>query len=318
NSPEFIIFSDHENLTEAVDLLKAGAFDYLLSPFKKGSLLNKLSLAVKNIDYTKKLKDLTERIVIEQTNMEIKWNTETTNTIPQNEDKKMLASFQKKLVNEFQSNAQSTEKNTILIVEDDQSINLALKKLLQPKFNIITAETGKECKNHLKNEPIDLILLDIYLPDTTGILLIKDIKKYQKNCSIIIITAYQELDIAIQALQLGAHDYLNKPFLEETLNNAISKNLRLQRLKKIIPKLQNWITENVIPNNQKMSLLNECSKTKLTSQEPFKMSDIYSFFPELRNNHLPDNQNIPNEILEEGLLPFVDALKTHKNTPHKT
>eukprot|EP01047_Picozoa_sp_COSAG01_P000474 COSAG01_NODE_9_length_43729_cov_66.133463_11_plen_379_part_00 len=301
NSPEFLVISDHDNLTEAVDVMKAGAFDYIIGPLKKISFLQKLQVAIDNIDYTQKLKDLTERIVIEQASQELRWQKTNPGSNP-------LETLKSKLKQSF-SESKSSEKPHILIVEDDESIISALEMLLKKEFKVFTAQDGKACQTCLKTEQIDLVLLDIYLPDTTGIALLSDIQGTQDNCAVIIMTAYKEIDIAIKALQQGAHDYLNKPFLELTLLSMIHKHLKLQSLKKILPKLQNWVTENIIPKNEKISMLNECNKSKENSQTPLKMSDFYAFFPELRHKELNDSSTIPDHILEEGLMPFLDTLK---------
>ena len=158
NSPEYIALSDQENLQEAVELMKLGAFDYIPSPIKKWNLLKKISLAVESIDYTKKLKELTQRIVIEQSNMELKWsNTNhafnskriqgeivtTSELMKQGISSQLSDDLNQKLMGIIK--AENKSQHTVsLIVEDDDSIRQALHTLLKDKFTIFTAATGKE------------------------------------------------------------------------------------------------------------------------------------------------------------------------------
>lgn len=319
NIAEFIILSDHENLNEAVEVMKAGAFDYVVSPFTKWTLIKKINLAIQSIDYTQKIQELSEKLILEQSHLKIKWEYKQNNSDSQFQDNKNDSYYNlesteklKEKIKGFQARQFET-KTVILIVEDDPSINSILQTLLNKKFIVLSAKDGKECKELLKKQKIDLILLDIYLPDTTGILLMDFIKQYQKGCPVIIMTAFKEIDIAIQALQLGANDYINKPFLKDQLFNSISKCLHINYMQKLLPKLQQWITENVISENKKMSLLQECSQTHLQNNTPLTMKELYAFFPELRNDRFDDNFCVPEDIITEGFLPFLDALKNQKD-----
>ena len=306
NSPEFVIFSDEENLNEAVKLLKLGAFDYIVGPFKKESLLQKLNLAVKNIDYTQKLKELTERVIIEQATQTLKSEKNLTHSGDNHRSSPEILSLRDKL-KVYQEDNPLHNQARLLIIEDNESILISLQKLLVSSFEVNVAQNLDQARALIKKQKFDLILLDIYLPDGIGTDFIQEIKEEQEFCAIIIMTAYKEIDLAIKALQLGADDYLNKPFLETTLMNALYKHLKFLSIKKILPKLQNWITENIIPSEDKLSLLNECSKSKDANR--LKMRDFYVFFPELRNGSLDDTQSIPEHLLQEGLLPFMEALK---------
>ena len=306
NSPEFLIFSDEENLNEAVKLLKLGAFDYIVGPFKKESLLQKLNLAIKNIDYTQKLKELTERVIIEQATQTLKSEKNLQQSGDNHCSSPEILSLREQL-KVYQEDNPLHNQARLLIIEDNESILMSLQKLLVSSFEVNVAQNLDQARALIKKQKFDLILLDIYLPDGIGTDFIQEIKEEQEFCAIIIMTAYKEIDLAIKALQLGADDYLNKPFLETTLMNALYKHLKFLSIKKILPKLQNWITENIIPSEDKLSLLNECSKSKDANR--LKMRDFYVFFPELRNGSLDDTQSIPEHLLQEGLLPFMEALK---------
>lgn len=112
----------------------------------------------------------------------------------------------------------------ILLVEDNKAISKALKyNLEQNKFNILIAETIKDALKLLKSENIDLIILDVTLPDGDGFELYKDIK--DKNISTIFLTAKDEENDIVYGLELGADDYITKPFSTRELLARINKIL---------------------------------------------------------------------------------------------
>lgn len=124
----------------------------------------------------------------------------------------------------------------ILLVEDNKSITKALTyNLEQNKYKVLSAETVAEAKELLKTEKIDLIILDITLPDGNGFDLYKEIKKV--GISTIFLTARDDENDIVKGLELGAEDYVTKPFSSRELLARINKIL-LRNKKKNIVKIQ--------------------------------------------------------------------------------
>ena len=124
----------------------------------------------------------------------------------------------------------------ILLVEDNKSITKALTyNLEQNKYKMLSAETVAEAKELLKTEKIDLIILDITLPDGNGFDLYKEIKKV--GISTIFLTARDDENDIVKGLELGAEDYVTKPFSTRELLARINKIL-LRNKKKNIVKIQ--------------------------------------------------------------------------------
>lgn len=124
----------------------------------------------------------------------------------------------------------------ILLVEDNKSITKALTyNLEQNKYKVLSAETVAEAKELLKTEKIDLIILDITLPDGNGFDLYKEIKKV--GISTIFLTARDDENDIVKGLELGAEDYVTKPFSTRELLARINKIL-LRNKKKNIVKIQ--------------------------------------------------------------------------------
>ena len=122
-------------------------------------------------------------------------------------------------------------KNHILIVDDDNRIRDLLKDYLsQNDYIVSTAENADQAKERLKYLKFDVIILDVMMPGQNGYELTKEIKK-QIKIPIVLLTAKGEVENRIRGLELGADDYISKPFEPKELllriRNIISKNKKI-------------------------------------------------------------------------------------------
>lgn len=114
----------------------------------------------------------------------------------------------------------------ILLVEDNESIILGLEYLLtQENYQVITARNIREAYDAVDKESVDLILLDISLPDGNGFDFCKDVKN-KNDISVIFLTAREEEADVVNGLELGADDYIVKPFRNRELISRIKSALR--------------------------------------------------------------------------------------------
>lgn len=115
----------------------------------------------------------------------------------------------------------------ILIIEDELELLIAINNfLVKENFICELAENFRKADERLSIYEYDIILLDITLPDGNGLLLLETIKKHQKRAGVIIISAKNALDDKLKGLDLGADDYLTKPFHLSELNSRIKAVLR--------------------------------------------------------------------------------------------
>ncbi|MBI3193298.1 MAG: sigma-54-dependent Fis family transcriptional regulator [Ignavibacteriae bacterium] len=122
---------------------------------------------------------------------------------------------------------------TILIVDDEKLIRWSLKtELAKEGFSVLEAQDVAEGLDLFKQHDPDLIILDQKLPDGTGIDLLQQIKKGEQILPVIMLTAYDKSDVAVQAMKLGAFDYVTKPVNMEELKMVIEKALESTRLKR--------------------------------------------------------------------------------------
>ncbi len=124
-------------------------------------------------------------------------------------------------------------KEKILIVDDERLIRQSLEKALAGQgYAVFSAENGKTALHLLEEESPDLVLLDLKLPDINGIEVLKRLRELDKNLPVLLITAYGSIDTAIQAIRLGAYDYITKPFDLEAILLPVNNALEASRLKK--------------------------------------------------------------------------------------
>jgi len=123
---------------------------------------------------------------------------------------------------------------SILIVDDEKGIRESLRMVLQEQYDLYVAKTGAEALRCFESRSIDLILLDIMLPDTDGRLLIQEFKAIDPHVDIIMITALKDLRSGIDAIKNGAHDYLVKPFDVENVKAVVAHALKKKNMQKEI------------------------------------------------------------------------------------
>ena len=113
---------------------------------------------------------------------------------------------------------------SILIVEDDITFGMMLKTWLGKKgFDVSSVSTIARAQKHLETQTVDLILSDLRLPDYDGIYLLKWMNEKGKQIPLIIMTGYADIQSAVQAIKLGARDYIAKPVNPEELLKKISE-----------------------------------------------------------------------------------------------
>jgi YesN/AraC family two-component response regulator len=106
-------------------------------------------------------------------------------------------------------------------VDDEIDIRKILSSSLGKRYKILEAENGREVIDKLSNNNIDIVILDIMLPDISGLQILKYIKTFHPNIPVLVLTAYSCEDLVIKCLRLGARDYFKKPFNIEEICEKI-------------------------------------------------------------------------------------------------
>lgn len=158
--------------------------------------------------------------------------------------------------------------NNILVVDDERLIQeLFLKILGQTEYQIVLAGDIESALAELDTKQFNLALIDIMLPDGSGLELLESIKINQPNCKCIIMTGYGTLSNAVRAIQLGAYDYLEKPFGSITdIRNIVAQALRQEANQE---EIYNQIKESAY---QTGFIVGQCIKTRQLIELAYKLA----------------------------------------------
>ncbi len=119
----------------------------------------------------------------------------------------------------------------VLVVDDEPAITVSLaKKLRREGYECLTANSGEEALELMTSGPLDIVVSDVRMPGMTGIDLLKAIKSRDPDTQVIMMTAYTDITLAIEALRNKADDYLLKPFNLAELSHSVARSLEHRRL----------------------------------------------------------------------------------------
>ncbi len=118
------------------------------------------------------------------------------------------------------------ERKKVLVIDDEQIVLDSVKKILTAEnFDIDTAISSREGLDWAMNRQYDLVLTDIRMPEIGGMRILRDIKRSKPAVPIVIFTGYATVQSAVQAMKLGAADYVEKPFTPDMLVTSVRKAL---------------------------------------------------------------------------------------------
>ncbi len=174
----------------------------------------------------------------------------------------------------------------VLIIEDDVQLNIAINEFFKIKaFDTVSVKDGLQAIDHIDNEDFDLYLIDINIPNISGIDLLKHIRKKDLDTPVIIITASLEIQNFSMAFENGCSEYIKKPFHLKELDVLINKQLLLNK-KNIIN-----ISDNIMYNPDTLDLLIDDKTIHLRQQES-RIIDILL-------------QNVNNPVKSQAIIDYV-------------
>jgi DNA-binding NtrC family response regulator len=144
---------------------------------------------------------------------------------------------------------ENMKRNKIMVVDDEHLIRWSLEQNLKKQgYEVVTAGDGEEALRLVREEQPDLVLLDIQMPGISGIEALEKIKEYDEDIVVIMVTAHGGLETAVNAMRLGAYDYVSKPFNLDELAIVIRKALENTDLKLEVARLRSETKKTVPPN----------------------------------------------------------------------
>jgi two-component system response regulator AtoC len=149
-------------------------------------------------------------------------------------------------------------QKTLLVADDDASIRSLLKQLLSDEgFNVLEASTGIEVVDKVKESSPDLVIMDVRMPELDGIEALARLKSTNPKTAVLIMTAFGSSNAAIRAMELGAFDYITKPFELDKISHSVKRVLDYQDLTQEVEVLRDEIsslvqTERIVGNSPAM------------------------------------------------------------------
>jgi DNA-binding NtrC family response regulator len=117
------------------------------------------------------------------------------------------------------------EGKAVLIVDDEAIVRESLRDWLKDNYRVATAKTGEEALELIEKEDFDILVVDVRLPGKSGMQVLKEVKEVKPYIESIVITGYPTVDLAVDAMKLGAVDYLVKPVAPDDLERLIRATL---------------------------------------------------------------------------------------------
>lgn len=221
----------------------------------------------------------------------------------------------------------------ILIIDDDHSIRSMLSIVLKNEgYEVIAVESAIIALKKLKKETVDLIISDIKMPEISGIELLRKVKLIDQEIPVIMITGFASTNDAVEAMKLGAEDYIIKPFNLDELKIIINKSIYKKTIEKENIELKSKLTEkekfeNIVGKNSKMlkifdliDTISQTDSTVLISGESGTGKEliaraIHNKSPRAQNDFVSINCGaLPENLLESELFghskgAFTDAYR---------
>ncbi len=154
-------------------------------------------------------------------------------------------------------------KTKILVIDDEKLLRWSLEQNLSKEgYQVITAEKGLEGLGLYKEEMPDLTLLDIHLPDVSGITVLEGIKEINQQALVVMITAFGDIQTAVKTIKLGAYDFVEKPFNMDKLKILVGKALETASLRKEVSQLRSTMSskyglQNIIGESHEIRKVND-------------------------------------------------------------
>jgi len=135
-------------------------------------------------------------------------------------------------------------KPTILVVDDEPGARQSLEVILEDDYQVLTAQSGEEALEIFQKECVDLILLDVHMPEMDGLEVLRRIKEQDEEIDVIMVSALNLARKAVDAIKLGAYDYITKPYEPEDILSTVNRVVSKQRLHKQLNFLRREVEES--------------------------------------------------------------------------
>ena len=196
-------------------------------------------------------------------------------------------------------------KATILVIADEFGIRVGCRRVLEPQgFEVEMASTIAQGRSIIAENGLDLVLLDVMMPDGRGIDLLEDLQEKDEDIVTVIITGYATVELAVEAIKQGAYDFISKPFTSDLLLMTVNQGLEKRRLSQEAKRLQKVEQEaaQLAREKEEMERLDQF-KTAYTTMVAHELrapvTALQSFLLSMLKGYVPQDQQT--EILQRAV-----------------
>jgi DNA-binding NtrC family response regulator len=148
-------------------------------------------------------------------------------------------------------------KPRVLVVDDEQSVRESLRMVLKDRYDVLLAASGEDALESIRDEPVDVVLLDIIMPGVDGLEVLERLKDQVSSPQTIMLTATKTVKTAVTAMRLGAYDYITKPFDVDELLLVVERAVESLALAREVQALRSEVGsrygfENIVGNSPKI------------------------------------------------------------------
>ena len=210
----------------------------------------------------------------------------------------------------------SQGNHTILVVDDDPYVLESISTLLRAYgFTITTCDSANTAMQEIQRGPMDVVLTDIKMPGMTGVDLLGMIHKFDSQIPVVLMTAYAELDVAVDAIKKGAFDFITKPYNADYLIHTIDKAVKYADLVKMERDYKKNLEDTVRMRTQELSdallMVKNMSKeliSRLTTVAEYRDTTTGAHISRigLYSNKIAEELSLPNDFVEQ--LTFASSM----------
>jgi two-component system, NtrC family, response regulator AtoC len=143
-----------------------------------------------------------------------------------------------------QADALRPLRPVILVVDDDPGVREAFRLTLEDSYDVLEAADGRQALDTVGKSQVDIVLLDIRMPEMDGIQVLERLKALDEQAEVILVTAVKTVRTAVAAMKLGAFDYLTKPFEEDELLSLVRRALEKRSLEREVAFLRSEVARD--------------------------------------------------------------------------
>ncbi|MBI60038.1 hypothetical protein CL657_02325 [bacterium] len=300
---KIIVFSTYSMIDDINLCLEKGVYDFIVGD----DIYSKVTLAINSMSKQSKQATASQKSItaISQNKFAI---FEMIDSMKINSLCKELDEIIKIYDTWFEKSLSNLNDLPILIIEDEDVFRKLLVDMVSQSFSKITdVAEGLKGFELLKSNTFGVAIIDLFLNDSDGVELIRKLKVENPLLQIIVVTAFDLVDVASNVLKMGVSDYLQKPITKQDLLAAINKAQNVYKNNLIKQRAIDEFFCKHLDSEQKYCLLEGLFHYKNKCNKPFLMEDLYQVFPELINKNIYEKTKLPPIISKESIKRFVSS-----------